>query len=216
MSRNEVFLMRHAESVGNRTGGKDTSDHGELSYRGKRQATSIVEPLESLAIDQVVVSPFKRARRTVLPYLRATDTTGEVWPELAEGCWHTEHDDRRIETIRDGEPIVLTEDERSHMTVVTDEYPAQYPPDDESYAEGLTRIRLAHKRVERLMTARQAHSLLIVAHGHLNPRLIELLLDMEPYGRMDHENIGLTRVWEPPEGKHDRRLSFCNRQVTDV
>lgn len=210
-----MYLLRHAESVGNRSGDYDRTNHGALSERGRRQAEAIVDPLAALDVDGVAVSPLERARDTVRPFLEATGATAEVWSELAEGCWHAEHDDRRVDEFGEGDPIELTDAEAARMSVEADEYPPQYPPDGESYAAGLTRIRLAHERIERRL-AGEEDSLLVVAHGHLNPRLAELLLDAEPYGRMDHANTGLTRVWEPPEEKHDRRLAFCNRPLADV
>jgi len=218
MERNEVFLLRHAQTVGNKTGDYDRDDHTTLSEQGKRQAEEIATPLGDLDINAIAISPLERVRETILPYLRATDRTAEVWPELAEGCWHTDHDDRRIEEIRPGEKITLAGDEQPLLSLEPDEYPAQRPPGDESYAEGLTRIRLAHERIERRLPddSSAGYSLLVVAHGHLNPRLAELLLDMEPYGRMDHANTGLTRIWEPPEEKHDRRLAFCNRPLAET
>jgi len=214
MTRNEVYLLRHAQSVGNKTGEYDTSNHGALSDRGRRQADAIVDPLAELSVDSILVSPLERARRTVRPYLAATDETAEVWPELSEACWHTDHEDRRVEAFDEGRPIELPADEARYFSVAPDEYPPQHTPEGERYAAGLTRIRLAHERIERRLDGPD-DSLLVVAHGHLNPRLAELLLDMDPYGRMDHANTGLTRIWEPPEEKHDRRLAFCNRPLTD-
>ena len=217
MERNELYLLRHAQSVGNATGDYDTSDHGLLSDRGAEQARDIAEPLSTVEFDTIAVSPTVRTRATIRPFLEASGRTAEIWPELSEGCWHEDHDDDPVETIRDGEAIALSEDELNLFEVTTREYPAQHPPDGETYAGGLDRIRKARDRVQALFEGDT--SVLVVAHAHYNPRLMELMLGNEPVGQFEFENVGISKVATADDGViPDRWVGFSNidlRSATD-
>ncbi|MFB6136079.1 MAG: histidine phosphatase family protein [Halobacteriaceae archaeon] len=208
-ARTDLYVLRHAESVGNATGDYDTSQSGELSERGREQARDLVDALAGFEFDRVVTSPYVRARETVLPYLRETGRVAEVWPELAEGCHHPEHDGSPVETVRYGDPVDLPDADARHLEVVTDAHDARYPPADETYAEGLARVREAQARLLRDCAGESA---LVACHGHAGSRVVELTLGVEPRGRFHGDNAGMTHVAVEGESV---RLSYFDRLLTE-
>jgi len=217
VAENELYVLRHAQSIGNATGDYDRSDHSDLSDRGRRQAQQLSESLAAVEPDAIAVSPTTRTQETIRPALKATGQRGEIWPELSEGCWHAEHMTERVDTIRDGDPIELTNEQAGSLTVASEAYPPQYPPGGETYAEGLERIRLACDRIERQFD--DGCSVLVVGHAHLNARLLELLLNIQPVGRFEFDNVGVTKLESADENViADRWISVANldfRSATD-
>jgi broad specificity phosphatase PhoE len=211
----EIAFLRHAQSVGNLTDDYDRSDYNELSEGGHEQARRLVDPLVAFDPDRIVVSPTVRTRGTIRPTLRETGRRAAVWPELSEACWHPTHDDDPSATPQPGEPVDLAVEEVECLDVTTAEFPACHPG-DESYAEGLARLRLARDRIEGVVSEDGETTLLVVGHAHANGRLIELLLGMEPLGRFGFDNASLSTVIEPVPGVPDRRLAYSNRQLAAV
>ncbi len=64
-----VYLLRHAESVPSRE-----LAHGDwpLSSRGQQQAAQLADYLNTLKVDQLFSSPFKRAMDTVTPFANSS------------------------------------------------------------------------------------------------------------------------------------------------
>lgn len=66
----KVFLMRHTQSIGNEKKLLDSIlDYG-LSEKGKMQANNLVGVLEKYNFDLIIVSPLKRTRETIKPFLQ--------------------------------------------------------------------------------------------------------------------------------------------------
>jgi broad specificity phosphatase PhoE len=82
----ELWLARHAESVGNRDGsGADTP----LTHEGRQQAFALGKELAGVAFDRVYCSPLARARETLTLALPGTALTIE--PRLRELVTPSEH-----------------------------------------------------------------------------------------------------------------------------
>jgi len=70
----KLYVLRHAESLGNEAdladnNSLDIPDTNGLSELGKQQAEDAVNELEKHHYDIVIVSPLRRTRETVGPYL---------------------------------------------------------------------------------------------------------------------------------------------------
>jgi alpha-ribazole phosphatase len=79
----DLWLVRHAESVGNLDG---TEADTELSPRGREQALGLATTLEDFEFDLVIVSPLRRARETAaLALPRHVPTVDERLVELRSG-----------------------------------------------------------------------------------------------------------------------------------
>lgn len=69
----KVFIIRHANSVGNELKVIDSSDAKfdlGLSEKGKKQAEELVQTLSKQRFDAFVISPLKRTIETLNPYLK--------------------------------------------------------------------------------------------------------------------------------------------------
>jgi len=71
----KLYVVRHAESVGNALDVIDDNslkspDTNHLSEKGKEQAKVLAGLLDAYTFDAVIVSPLKRTRETLEPYLR--------------------------------------------------------------------------------------------------------------------------------------------------
>ena len=87
----EVFLVRHAHSSANLKGilaGRD--NRVSLSERGKREALDLAQYLSGFLFDEIHVSPLKRCKETIAPYLSQTGQKAKSNSELIEmdyGSW---------------------------------------------------------------------------------------------------------------------------------
>ncbi|MFV8749053.1 histidine phosphatase family protein [Nannocystaceae bacterium ST9] len=75
----ELWLVRHAESVGNRDGSGSDS---ELTPEGREQALALVPALIAVRFDRVLCSPLLRARQTAA--IALPDANLEIEPRLRE------------------------------------------------------------------------------------------------------------------------------------
>lgn len=205
-----VFLVRHAESIGNKAGDYGVENAERLSDRGHEQADQLAEALQDVSIDAIGCSSFVRTRQTILPYLETTERVADIWAELAEACWQA-HDPSEVDELRYGEDLVLKAHEEPYFRLAPHEYPACRPPSGETFAEGLARIRLAIDRLEHVMATSDDETLLLVSHGNYIPRLIEELVGLEPYGRFAHQNVGTTKLTRTNGADYDFRIEYVNR-----
>ncbi len=188
-----IHFVRHAESCGNATEDYSTDAHDALSDAGLAQAEELAMRLHPAHFDAVYCSPLRRAVQTILPYAQARSLQVEIWPELAEACWQMdrsvhEHDEPRFAT---GHNLAGLDTTLLHFR----ENRPLAPAKDETYSEGIVRLR---KGIRLLSDRHQGtdHNILIVSHGYANARLIELLLGMDPIGRFDHANTGMSLLVE--------------------
>jgi broad specificity phosphatase PhoE len=136
----------------------------------------------------------------------------EVWPELAEGCWQADRGATpparavppRPFALDEGPPAQLAA--RDRFAPCTE--PAFWAPEGEVYSESLARIE---RSAARLLSrhAGSEESVLLVGHEYAGGRLIELLLGIEPVGRLYHANTGLSRLVAGADGAFVAR--FLNR-----
>ncbi len=202
----ELFFVRHGQSMGNMTGDYSTDQHDRLSPNGWSQAQRLAERLAEGRYDRVYCSPLRRTMETISPYLHRLGRQAELWPHLAEACWQADRD--APPPARKGElaPIVPAGELEELFRLVPPH--TCLPPEDETYQEGLARIAAA--RAELLARhAGRDETILVVGHGHAGGRLMEIMLGLDPTGRFDHANTGLSSLREQPDGTFT--LRFANR-----
>lgn len=199
----ELLIVRHAESMGNATGEYSSSQADSLSPRGERQAEALIESLRSWSFDQILVSPLRRARQTIAPYLAATGQQGEIWPEIAEACWHDEREP--VEESWESQPASLS-DEIAHLFRFRDNQAVQ-PVNPESFGAGLCRVHVALEKIQHPGVSQPNQRLLMVTHGHFIRETLNLMLGTRKTVRFPHDNCGLTLM-----AMDDRwKMRFCNR-----
>jgi broad specificity phosphatase PhoE len=206
----QLYFCRHGQSLGNLTNDYRTPAHDQLSPLGWQQAERLAERLavwsETCGFDAIYASPLHRAMETITPYLRQAGRKAEIWPELVEGCWQA--DRRATPPARSvpPRPFALDASLRDHFEACAS--PAFWAPENEVYTECLTRIsQVAERLLDR--HAGRPDSVLVVGHEYAGGRLIEMLLGVEPQGRLYHANTGLTWLVEGEDGSFVAR--FLNR-----
>lgn len=85
-----LYYIRHAQVVANTLEPDQvTLENSEtITDLGLRQIDALTTYLKAMNVapDAVLVSPTKRAQKTIEPYLVAQNLQGEIWMELAECC----------------------------------------------------------------------------------------------------------------------------------
>jgi len=192
--------------MGNLTNDYSTPAHDQLSPLGWEQAERLAERLVAYNFDVIYASPARRAMETITPYLGQAGRRAEVWPELVEGCWQ---EDRQAAPPKRSAPLrPFTLDEALRDRFVPCSSPAFWSPENEAYCECLARIEQVAARL-RERHAGRPDSVLVVGHEYAGGRLIEMLLGIEPQGRLYHTNTGLSRLVEGRDGAFIAR--FVNR-----
>jgi broad specificity phosphatase PhoE len=202
----QLFFCRHGQSVGNLTEDYSTPAHDQLSPLGWEQAERLSGRLAEYHFDVIYCSPSRRARETLTPYLNRAGRRAELWPELVEGCWQEDRQAAPPERTGPPRPFALDASLRDRFVPLSG--PAFWSPENEVYCECLARI----EQVARRLLARHAGSpdnVLVVGHEYAGGRLLEMLLGIEPQGRLYHTNTGLSRLDQKDDGRFVAR--FVNR-----
>lgn len=199
-----LLIVRHAQSKGNASGDYSVATHDSLSCQGQQQASSLAVCLRPWAFDQIIVSPLQRAIETITPYLVATNQRAEIWPEIAEACWHEQREEPS--DFWNTQPAPLPSATSNLFTYLNNE--AIMPTPHESFGDGLRRIYTTAGRIQELASQPNL-SVLMVTHGFVILELLNLMLDTRKIVRFAHDNCGMTLLtfdgaWT---------MEFCNRQI---
>lgn len=199
----KIYLIRHAETMGNSTGNYTPETEAQFSPKGWAQAAAVPQVLAPYSYDYIAVSPTWRTRQTILPYLKEQKRKGEFWPEIEEGgCgldgWVTPSTSLPI-----GKPITMTEEEKEWFGLREDGIDYSFAPTNNAdslaiYEEG---VRLLNERFSGT-----GKSVLLVSHSCTGGRYFELLLGLEPRGRFSPKNTGLSMFEELAPGNYAMRL----------
>jgi len=103
----EIYIVRHAETVGNATHKHTHHNDRTFSARGKKQVVELTRDLDKLHFDHIIVSPKYRVLKTIFPYLKKHHLVAEIWPELAECCWQQKSSRLSSFRLYRGDAIVL-------------------------------------------------------------------------------------------------------------
>lgn len=199
----KVLLIRHAESNGNAASGDYSVDNADaLSPKGLKQADELAVHLQTLDIDEVIVSPAQRAQQTIAPYLAASRRTAEVWPELAEACWQDEREP--MADSWESQPCALPPD-IAHLFTWRDGQ-AIRPGYPESFATDLRRVYDTVELIEKTF-GQTEQTILLAAHAHFIREVLNRMLKLPELEPFPHDNCGMTLMTFTGEWK----MEFCNR-----
>lgn len=186
----DIVIVRHAETIANVTKDYSAFNQRHFTKRGEQQVARITRTLANQSFDAVLTSPAYRVLRTIQPYLVAAEKQAEIWPELEECCCQR---DRVNEYTPPGRPILLEAEQKALFLLRAGA--SDRSPGDERYEDGLQRIRWVAAEIWRRWAGTDA-VILIATHYHAGARLIELLAEQVPAGRIQLENGTFTHIRE--------------------
>ena len=192
----DVYILRHAETMGNVTGNYSEENQKTFSPKGLEQVAGIVEKLKDYHFDHIVVSPTYRTRQTILPYLREHGLTAEIWPEIEECCCDMRGNSPPAPDIPLGEPVVIEDDETLYFRVREDA-PMRFAPRSEE--EGVAQMFRARDQILKRF-GQSGQSVLVVSHSCTGSRIMETLLGVKPSGRFAPGNAALIHLQQEPDG----------------
>jgi broad specificity phosphatase PhoE len=201
----DVYLIRHAETMGNVTLDYSETNQCTFSPKGLTQVAGITEKLKDFSFDAILVSPTWRTRQTILPYLKAHKVTAEIFPEIEECCCDCRGDTAPATDIPLGEKIVISDGDAPHFKLRDTNTIFRLAPATE--AEAVAQIRRAGDLIRSRFT-RSGKSILIVTHSCSGGRFIENLLGLKPDGRFSPGNAALTHLRQEADGSF--RLLMLN------
>ena len=196
----DVYVIRHAETMGNVTLDYSEANQNTFSPKGLEQVAGVAEKLKDLRFDAVLVSPLWRTRQTILPYLQAHQLTAEIWPEVEECCCDCAGDATPAREVPAGEKIVIPDDEAAYFTMRDGCAAVRCAPTNE--AGGLAQLQRAATLI-RSRFGGTSQSVLVVTHSCTGSRIIENLLGLKPAGRFSPGNVALSHLREGPAGEFE-------------
>ncbi len=169
----EIYFVRHAETLANVSGVHNTKTSSTFSQRGEEQIKILTSKLKEHQFDAILVSSLPRALNTVLPYLRASGQTGEVWPELAECCWQSPPSSPDKGELIAAAPITLSQEQLRYFTLR--DSASQFDYRNGSYSDGVAQVTHGVQLLKQRYFGTD-QTILIVAHYHSGQVLISELL----------------------------------------
>ncbi len=210
-----IYYLRHAEGGHNATAdfvhrGVPTNawpawvgNPNVFTPTGLAQVNALSTYLLPYKFDFIAVSPLWRTRHTILPYLKKTGRTAEIWPELTETA------DFTPPHVASKKPLATT----AWFSTGT----IKLPPDEARYfrvradgtgnrelkATNLTAVVALAQRVEKLLRARGGTNdvtVLLVGHGNAGLTLIRQLTRDPHWHGAFLRNATLWMAHEKPDG----------------
>ena len=199
-----IYYIRHAETMGNVTGDYSEENQCRFSPKGLSQVASVPEVLAPYHFDYIAVSPTWRTRQTILPYLKAAERKGVIWPEIEEGGCDLRGGEAAAE-IPQGDRIEITPEEEVWFELRDAETTHRFAPtsNPESLALFQRGVQMLKDRF-----GGTGESVLIVSHSCTGSRYFELLLGLEPRGRFGPQNASVSLFEEQPGGVY--RMALYN------
>jgi len=193
----DIYILRHAETMGNVTGDYSETNQRTFSPKGLEQVAAVPGRLQGLSFDQILVSPTWRTQQTILPYLKAAGRTGEIFPAIEEADCGITGQEPSVSVTSKKQPVELIEDGRGLYVVSGDPATARYAPTNT--AEGLAILREA---VDQILVrfGGTTQSILLVTHSCTGGRLMELFLGLPPQGSLSPANAVLSRLVQKSDG----------------
>lgn len=188
-----IYLVRHAETVGNVTGNHSAENDRTFSKKGRSQVAELTQKLSKIRFDAILVSPKYRTMNTILPYLKLHNLKAQVWPELAECCWQKKKDASYAFRIERGARIKLDSAMRPHFSFPDSASEREYAPF--GYSDGMLMVFKSFDNITRKYGG-SGKNILVVSHYHAGGRLIEILQGVEPEGRYQLSNAKIAHLRE--------------------
>ncbi len=193
----DIYYVRHAQTMANVTRDYSKENQETFSEKGKQQIIDLTNRLSTYHFDHILVSPTYRTRHTILPYLRKTNRVAELWPELAECCWQSDHTLPPTKDLDKGPKILIQEKNRPFFKL-RDPASSQFLT-TRTYADGLVQVRKACDLLKARF-GQSGKSILLVGHSLAGARTIEVLAGREPTGGIHVRNASITHLRYSKDG----------------
>lgn len=208
----DIYLIRHAETMGNVTGDYSETNQRTFSPKGLEQVAALPGKLEAYCFDHILVSPAWRTQQTILAYLVANSLQAEVWPELEEVDCTMTGGETPAAAITMGEVMQLVDTNAFRFR----EPAADHHCQPANPAEALTQLQRAIRLIRKRFGG-SGQSILLVGHSCSGSRLAELLLGLKAAGRFAPANTALFHIRQDSAGrgemlvKNDAPPTFFDR-----
>jgi len=227
-----VMYLRHAQGGHNVKGEYDRLRIGPderpvwvgnteiFTPLGEHQRLALVEGLRDVPFDFIACSPVWRTRQTILPYLKATGRTAELWPELAETAFIGDSTAARAgqfdPSLFSGlSTIELTDEEKPHFRFRADRASQHW-----MLATNAPQAAALALRVEELLRTRfdgSSNRVLLVGHGTAGLTLVRILAKDKSIGPRHLQNTHLWKLDAPDAGPmrlifHDQPAARLQRK----
>ncbi|MBI4859742.1 MAG: histidine phosphatase family protein [Candidatus Riflebacteria bacterium] len=217
-------FARHGETVANRTGVYTTQTLNVLSAEGEAQVERLTARLAgwtashaprpsragSFGFDVICVSPVPRAMSSILPYLRSTGSTAEVWPALAECCHQKPEPESPGATLPEGKPVQIDPDRSAFFTL--EGAPSRRWPAPKNFVQGIAQVRLLVRQLKQRFDG-SGKSVLLVGHACNGSLMMEMLLGREPRRAIKIDNAMISVLEETWKGGY-RLIQLNGKQVS--
>ena len=194
----ELYVVRHAETEGNRTHIHTRENDRTFSATGLNQVKILTDRLGDFRFDAVIVSPKYRAMNTIFPYLKRNNLVAEIWPELEECCWQKEGRDEVSAGLERGKKIDIPPEMRPYFRLRDENSGYKYKA--RNYADGILQMQMASDMI-RQRFSQSGKTVLLVGHYHAGGRIMEILQGLKPEGQLSLENTKISRLVEMPDGR---------------
>ncbi|MCM2369587.1 histidine phosphatase family protein [Aporhodopirellula aestuarii] len=223
----KIYYMRHAEgghnvkkeweekAIPQSEWPSYVGNPNEFTPRGKKEVIAATKKLQDYKFDFIACSSIWRARNTILPYLRATQQSAEVWPELREGpgmvtILSEDIPDLEIEIINLGDPIDVPDDEKGNL-VLREDSPNDYKSAPKGSDENLKVAYTKHASLHAIKLIEERFggtdkSILLVGHNSSGVSLLKLLLGKEPAIKRGLNSTGMWMVAQQDDGTYHLKI----------
>ncbi|HPF99576.1 MAG TPA: histidine phosphatase family protein [Kiritimatiellia bacterium] len=196
----DIYIVRHAETMGNVTLDYSEINQNTLSPKGLQQVAALPAKLEGLKFDEILVSPAWRTQKTILPYLEKNDRKAEICPEIEElDCNITGKEVASLD-IPAGPHVDIADNATNRFFFREASAETHFAPRNREESLGVL------QRAKNLVLDRfggKDVSVLLVTHSCTGGRFIELMLGLRPKGAFSPANASVTHLVQKPDGSFD-------------
>jgi broad specificity phosphatase PhoE len=226
----KVYYIRHAEfghnlvkeyeNIPKEQWPSYVGDSNAITPKGREQVVEATAKLKKLQFDFIACSPVYRCRQTILPYLRDTKQTAEIWPELAEFT------SKVIPLFFDetlpppgpnplrGEPVKLPDDEKPFFSLRPGGARLFKPASVKNLPQRASDTKASLENTVTLLRKKFGgtdKSILLSGHGNNGRALLQVILPKHQRSEtIRMVNTGIWMVEEQPDG------TFALRMLNDA
>ncbi len=208
----DVYLIRHAETMGNTTGDYSPVNQATFSSNGLAQVAGVPDKLKGYRFDCIMVSPTWRTQQTILPFLKAAGQKAEIWPEVEEADCGITGEVVPSEAVNQGTAVEIVEGAQDLIACRDEASSRRYAP--ASREEGVRQMQLGVELLKNRFGGSDK-TVLIVTHSCTGGRLMELLLGLKPSGRFSPKNATLSHLRQKEDGRFEL-LSLNEKPLSDL
>ena len=219
----KIYYLRHAEAGNNvvkqweevrkneRPGYVGNSR--EFTPKGEEQVAAVPKKLQQYHFNFIAVSPTWRTRHTILPYLKATSGTGEIWPELHEFgggfmVFSTNLPAPIGPILNAGSRVQLPSEEAPYFRLRADGQ-REFKVTAQRQSEHDAGVRFVVQRVIDMIRRRFGgtdKSILLVGHSNSGKCLLRMLTNNKEAGRPGITNAGIWMVEQQADGQFKLKI----------